>query len=232
MFKSLTIKILLLVFCTATWTLAQQADSDVVKTSAAHTKFIPTGIRFGADVLAVVRGATTTSFSGWEVSADVDVHRYFVVAEYGYWERNYTTPDQYNNDGTYYRAGVDVNFLKNDPDKNAFFIGARYGHATFSEHLVIETTDPVWGVVTSDESNVNINGRWFELTTGIKVKMWKMIWMGYTARFKFGLNTNETAPLVPHDVPGYGNTDKATTWGFNYQLFFRLPVRTQPKPAN
>jgi hypothetical protein len=54
--------------------------------------------------------------------------------------------------------------------------------------------------------------------------MWKMIWMGYTARFKFGLKTNETGPMLPHDVPGYGRTDKESTWGFNYQIFVRLPV--------
>lgn len=225
MFRLLTINILL-ILCLTGQAIAQQADS-VSKPVAKYDKFIPTGIRVGTDLMAFVRGATTSSFTGWEVSADVDVHRYFVVAEYGYWERNYSSPDQYHNDGNYYRVGIDVNFLKNDPVKNAFFIGARYGHSTFSEHLVIATTDPVWGTVTSDESNVNINGTWYELTTGLKVKMWKVIWLGYTARFKFGLKTNETGLLVPHDVPGYGDTDKETTWGFNYQIFVRLPMKKQ-----
>lgn len=218
--------------CSAGTVVAQQVDVDTTSNPVSKwDKFIPTGVRLGTDLMAFARGAYTESFTGWEVSADVDVHRYFVVAEYGHWARNYTTPDQYNNDGNYFRAGIDINFLKNDPQKNAFFIGARYANSTFSEHLVIERTDPVWGTVSSEASNVNINGHWYELTTGIKVKMWKMIWMGYTARFKFGLKTNETEPLLPHDVPGYGDTDKETTWGFNYQIFVRLPVKKQRTAA-
>ena len=73
--------------------------------------------------------------------------------------------------------------------------------------------------------NSDVNGRWYELTGGIRVKIWKMIWMGYTGRFKFGLKTNESGAMLPSDVPGYGRTDKDNTWGFNYQIFFRIPVR-------
>jgi hypothetical protein len=55
-----------------------------------------------------------------------------------------------------------------------------------------------------------------------------MIWMGYTARFKFGLKVDNTIDIVPSDVPGYGRTFKDSYWGFNYQIFFRIPVRKQP----
>ena len=33
-----------------------------------------------------------------------------------------------------------------------------------------------------------VNAHWIELTGGLRVKIWKAMWMGYTARFKFGLN--------------------------------------------
>lgn len=224
MFRSSTINILLLLLSLSGSVAAQQAEADSV---SKFQKFIPTGIRVGTDLMAFARGAYDNSFTGWEMSADVDMHRYFVVAEYGYWTRSYDEPDTYDNDGRYFRAGIDVNFLKKDKEKNAFFFGVRYGRSTFSERLIIESVDPVWGSIISDQSNNNISGRWFELTTGLKVKMWKMIWMGYTARFKFGLKTNENGLLIPHDVPGYGRTDKETTWGFNYQIFVRFPVRNQ-----
>jgi len=55
-----------------------------------------------------------------------------------------------------------------------------------------------------------------------------MIWMGYTARFKFGLKNKGNGEMLPHDVPGYGRTDKDAYWGFNYQIFFRIPFRKMP----
>jgi len=187
---------------------------------------LPTGIRGGIDALALARNFYDESFNGWEINGDVDFYRYYLAVDYGYWARDFTDNGNiYANDGTYFRVGVDVNFLTKDPEKNMFFIGARYGHSTFSEDLEIETIDPIWGPVSSSQRNSNVNASWYELTTGIRVKMWKMIWMGYTARFKFALNTNEKGNLMPSDVPGFGSTYNPSTWGFNYQIFVRIPVR-------
>jgi hypothetical protein len=63
---------------------------------------------------------------------------------------------------------------------------------------------------------------------GVRLKVYKFIWMGYTSRFKFGLKNGDTPALLPHDVPGYGRTDKNSTWGFSYHLMFRIPVRDYP----
>ena len=54
--------------------------------------------------------------------------------------------------------------------------------------------------------------------------------MGYTVRMKFALKTDASGPLMPSDVPGYGRADASSYWGFNYQIFVRLPVRKVPKP--
>lgn len=202
---------------------AQEQKADTI---ANGSKYIPTGLRVGVDALSIARNFYDKSFNGWEVNADVDFYRYYLAVDYGYWSRNFNkNGNDYENSGSYFRVGADVNFLTKDPDRNMFFIGARYGRGTFSEDLVIQTTDPIWGDVISTLSNTNTTASWYELTTGIRVKMWKMIWMGYTARFKFGINTHEKGSLVPSDVPGYGSTDKESTWGFNYQIFVRFPVR-------
>jgi hypothetical protein len=144
----------------------------------------------------------------------------------GHWERIFSGDnDSYQNSGNYMRAGIDVNFLKTDMDKNMFFIGARYAWGTFSENLTVEIDDPVWGPSIETYTNNDVKAGWLELTTGLRVKMYKFFWMGYTARYKFGLTTNESSNLLPSDVPGYGRTNKDSTWGFNYQLLFRIPVR-------
>jgi hypothetical protein len=212
--------LLLITFCAH----AQKQKADT--TINPWNKYIPTGVRGGIDAWALARNFYDDSFRGWEINGDVDFYRYYLTVDYGYWARDFNDNGNiYSNSGTYYRIGADVNFLKKDPEKNMFFIGLRYGHSVFSEDLEIETEDPIWGPVSSTLHNEKVNASWYELTTGIRVRMWKMIWMGYTARFKFGLTTHEKGTLVPSDVPGYGGTDAGSTWGFNYQIFVRIPVR-------
>jgi hypothetical protein len=192
--------------------------------------YIPTGIRVGTDAISIARNFYDKSFTGWEANLDVDFYRYFLSIDYGHWGRLYEREDRmrYSNNGNYWRVGVDVNFLTKDPARNMFFLGGRYGRSTFDEdfYLVEDLGNNV--VFEKPYSNSNVPSRWFELTTGVKVKIWSFLWMGYTARFKFGLKYGDTPEMVPHDVPGYGRTDKESYWGFNYQLLFRLPVRGLP----
>jgi hypothetical protein len=224
---------ILLLICCSTFVFAQNDSSSTKIDSLEKKSYKPTGIRIGTDALSIARNFYSKTFNGWEVNADVDFDRFFLAVDYGHWARTYGGDNgDYDNSGNYFRAGIDVNFLTKDPEQNMFFIGGRYGQSTFSEHMKIEgVEDEIWGSLDKELYNTNVKGRWFELTTGLRVKMWKYIWMGYTARFKFGLSTNETGEMVPSDVPGYGRTDRESTWGFNYQIFFRIPVRKTPVPA-
>ena len=213
-----SISLLLLIAFAAS---AQEKDTVKVK----HD-FRPSGIRVGTDVMAIIKSATDDTFEGWELNGDIDFYRYYFAADYGYWARNYTAYDaSYANDGTYWRVGADVNFLTKDPDKNMYFFGLRYGSSVFSEEMVIQKVDPIWGDISTTLNNSNVNAHWFELTTGLRVKMLKMIWLGYTVRLKFALNTDGTDDMMPSDVPGYGRADAESYWGFNYQIFIRIPVR-------
>jgi hypothetical protein len=211
----------------ASSSFAQKATTDTDTTSVSNReKYLPTGVRIGTDGLSIARNFYDKSFSGWEMNADIDFYRYYFVADFGTWSREFQSDlGSYDNKGTYWRLGIDVNFLLKDPDRNMMFFGFRYGHSTFSENLAVVTVDPVWGTLSENYHSSAVNGRWYELVTGLRMKVWKMLWMGYTARFKFGLKTNESGILIPSDVPGYGSTDKDNTWGFNYQIFIRIPVR-------
>jgi hypothetical protein len=208
--------------------MAQEVD-----TVRQKRDFRPTGLRFGTDLIPLVRNTYDDHFKGWELNADVDFYRYYFSVDYGYWARSYPTDSSdYENSGTYMRVGVDVNFLKNDPDRNMVFIGVRYGFGTFDEHLSVIGENPYWGSLSGDYTNENVRAQWLELVTGLRVRMWKMIWMGYTVRLKFGLSTSDTPEMLPHDVPGFGRADVDSYWGFNYQIFVRLPVRkAPPSPA-
>ncbi len=206
-----------------------QTDTTAVTADTVRYRFLPTGIRVGTDIIALAMSRFQDDFSGWEVNAEMDLSRYYLAFDYGKWARNLDGDSSaYSNDGRYWRAGVDVNFLLNDPDRNVFFIGYRYARGSFSDNFTYITRDPVWGVVNGSYHNAEVNSRWMELTTGLRVKIWSFIWMGYTARFKFGLKMDGFNDMRPHDVPGYGKTYKENYWGFNYYVLFRLPLRKAP----
>jgi hypothetical protein len=219
----------LLFSCAAFTVCAQQTGKDTIRTDTVRNRYLPTGIRVGTDVISLIKSSVQDDFEGWEVNADVDFNRYYLAFDYGKWARNF--PDdsaRYNNEGRYWRVGADVNFLLKDPERNMFFMGLRYGRSVFSENLNLVTADSVWGPFSNTYTNTDVKARWLELTAGIKVKIWKMIWLGYTARFKFALKNSGDSEMLPHDVPGYGRTDKETFWGFNYQVFIRIPFRPLP----
>lgn len=214
----------LVLCCLVATTQAQEfRASDSTK-----NKFLPTGIRVATDLLSLIRSKTSDKFSGWEVNADVDLGRYYVTYDYGVWGMQHTLKNgYYDNYGKYYRVGVDVNFLLRDPDRNMFFLGARYGTAHFTDSVSVQYTDSNFGDVLHQFANPGVDAHWVELTGGLRVKIWKWIWMGYTARFKFGLSTKGDVSLKSYDVPGYGLSSFPNYWGFNYQVFLRLPIRKQ-----
>jgi len=187
-----------------------------------HTRKF-TGIRFGMETIGFIKSQTGTKFSGNEFMVDTDIGRYYLVTEFGTWARNLAITDgTYSNDGRYVRVGVDVNFLKKDPDRNMFFLGARYGRSFYNEEVTYLTRTE-YGDREKTAVNDGIRSGWVELTTGLRVRVWKIFWLGYTARMKFAPGTPKDSPLAPYDIPGYGLTFKKPWWGFSYYLMMRIP---------
>lgn len=201
------------------------AQGQVQKKDSVRGDFRPTGIRIGTDAISLVKTFSTSDFKGWELNADADFRNYYVVAEVGHWQRNVDLENgNYTNAGNYWRIGAEVNFLKKDPIKNMFFFGFRIGHSKYDEKLSYTVTTPEFGTVNKSLENTNLKSNWLELTTGLKVKIYKSFWMGYTARIKLLPGLHEDLVLQTYDIPGYGLTFKKPWWGFNYYLMFRVPL--------
>lgn len=209
-----------------------QSSPDTVARDTIRNKFLPTGIRVGFDALNFAKSRLQDNYNGWEFEGDIDFDRYYFTLEYGNWGRNLVSDSTaaYANDGKYWRVGVDVNFLTRDPDRNVFFLGARYGRSVFTESMTMVASDPLWGDISDSFYHSGIKASWVELTTGLRVKIWKIFWMGYTGRLKFALSTDGSPEMLSYDVPGFGRTHRETTWGFNYYLMIRIPVRAAPPP--
>lgn len=182
-----------------------------------------TAIRVGADLIQPIKTFATNNFSGWEIVADAELKNYYPTVEIGSWQRDVMlTNGQYTNTGTYWRVGVDVNLLKKDPMKNMFFFGLRYGRSRYDEALdyTIETKE--FGIVNQQLTNNNLTSGWLEMTTGLRVRVLKNFWMGYTGRIKFAASWDEDQQLQTYDIPGYGLTFKKPWWGFSYYLLFNI----------
>lgn len=200
---------------------AQKNDS-----TKTRKDYWPTGIRIGTDLIALAKIPLSDQFDGWEVSADMDLDRYYFNVEMGNWEKSKISPGQsYSNSGNYFRVGADANFLLKDPDRNMFFIGLRYGRSSFREQLNYSISDAVFGDFQKTVSNESMTAGWGEITVGLRVKIWSELWMGYTARLKVAPTVGTTGEFIPYDIPGYGLAAKKSYWGFNYQLYWRFPIR-------
>ena len=201
-----------------------------VTIDSAKGKFIPTGVRVGVETINIIRTFNDSDLTEYTFLADIDFHRYFLSLEYGRLDR--TRQDQfgsvYNINGSYFRVGPDINFLKKDPDRNALYFGLRYAWTTLDDELTFVPPSNFFQNETQVISNSGLTANWYEMVTGLKVKIWKTFWLGYTARFRFGVDTFEQNELIPHEIPGYGRADERVTWGFDYWLMFRIPVRKQP----
>ncbi len=198
-------------------------------------KYLPTGLRIGTDVLSLIKSNADATVKLWEVNADLDFNRYYLAVDYGSWAKQMTIDNatknnngDYQNSGKYFRVGVDINFLLKDPDKNMFFMGFRLGQASFDHALnySLAYTGPyAVGPIPMKVSASGVTASWTEITTGLRVKIWSGFWMGCTARLKFSPSYKNSPNLVPYDIPGYGLFEQSTYWGFNYQMFWRFPVR-------
>mgnify|MGYP000010223594 CR=1 FL=1 len=185
----------------------------------------PTGIRFGTDLISIGKNLAKSSLTGWEANADVDFGRYYLAVDYGSWSREHTLVNgDYKNDGRYFRVGVDIDFLLKDPDKNMFFLGFRYAHSNFNERTTYQYNAVDFGDYQIESANLGAKACWIELTSGLRVKIWKQFWMGYTGRMKF-LPSVKNSVFETYEIPGYGRTFKSIYWGFNYQIFYRIPFK-------
>jgi len=196
-------------------------------------RYAPSALRIGADPGTLGYMLFSEKRSFFEMEADVDIDKFFLVADYGL--SSYKLIDDtytYNNDGTYYRIGADINLMNKDPNLNVTFFGIRYAAARFDDDLNYNTQtlihpDTGWPSTWESSSNENIRARWFELVTGIKIRVVKQLYLGFTMRYKLFKSVSAAEELRPYYIPGFGKNVVSGTsaFGFNYYVSYRLPFR-------
>lgn len=143
-----------------------------------------------------------------EFHAAIDFSKVIVEGDYG-WGRLAA-----EREGQYFRIGLNYNLAPETPDKNVAFLGLQHARSFLS---------------TSSDT---MTAFWHEVVAGVSVKVWKMIYVGSTLRYKFGLVRDEYWDS-PHILGWGAYSDGAEeTLGVTYYISLRIPLNGYRKNNN
>jgi hypothetical protein len=195
------------------------------------SRYAPSALRVGADPGTFLYMLFSEKRGFFEAEADIDIDRFFLVANYGLSSfRLDESTYRYENTGSYLRFGADFNLMYDDPNNNITFIGLRYASANFSDKLDYSTqaviqTETGWPNTVETMSNDRLRAGWFEMDAGLKIRVVKQLYLGFTVRYKLFLKVTGQETMRPYFVPGFGKNIGASAFGFNYYVSYRLPFR-------
>jgi hypothetical protein len=188
------------------------------------------GIRFGVDISRFALLYFAPERTNYEVSADFEIKRNIYPAiEYGTQSVNLKKSTyNYYSEGTYVRFGTDYNFQKNVKE-NAYdmiFGGIRFGMATFThyaENITIENN--YWGnYFYGSVAKKNLKAYWIEASAGVRAELFKNFFMGWSLRGRILIKKTGDEYMYPYNIPGFGKGNKKSRLGFNYSLYYRIPI--------
>ncbi|KAA5536571.1 hypothetical protein F0919_02565 [Taibaiella lutea] len=183
--------------------------------------------RIGIDVARLATNFIYKDKKGYEMQFDYLLRsKNYAVFEAGFGKNavDYTNL-KYDNTGAFFKIGIDKNVIDivNDHDYDIFFIGIRYGMGFGKRSDATFLVPSYFGSPsegTSPEESYFIH--WLELNLGLRVEIFKQVFVGWNARIKFLLNSGEFQQLAPSYVPGYGAGDKSTVAGGNFYINYAI----------
>ncbi|MTI30417.1 DUF6048 family protein [Xanthovirga aplysinae] len=196
-------------------------------------------IFIGADLFGSTLSAFNKENQTFEFQSGLKYGPYIFVLESGYGKfedalkadevplNELVNDFSYSSSGMFYRLGIDYDVMKNDPDYSIFF-GFRYARTNFNESLSVQQDDPYFGEYIYDQDFTNLNGRWVEFTGGMKIRLAKVITMGYTVRYKF-LPKADNPEFDTYNLPGFGRLNGKAKASFNYYLYYTIPFKKKKR---
>ena len=189
---------------------------------AAQSQYWPTGVQLGMEVSNPLyyKYYRKQIDEQYEFNASIDFARLLVEGDYGWGSgkrlvRNLQTKTNtvYSHKGKYFRVGLNYNMVPDTPDRNTAFLGLRYARNFFqnSRHAT-SLAIPKHGTVS-----------WYEVVAGVKIKVWTILYVGSTVRYKWDLSCNQT--WRPPYIGGWGAYSQGdeSMLGLTYYVSLRIP---------
>jgi hypothetical protein len=182
------------------------------------------GIAVSADLVGFTMKAIGSKYANMEVAARLNFYdKYFPIAELGIGDchsEGAETGNTFSTTAPYMRFGLDYNFNKKHNGNRLFGI-FRYGFSSFKFDIGNESfADPVYG--TTGPLNLNglkATGQWLEFGVGVETKLWSIVRLGWSLRYKMRLDLSHPDGGEPYFVPGFGKNDD-NGWGGSMTLTF------------
>ena len=130
------------------------------------------------------------------------------------------------------KIGADYNFLYNSNPDYQFTAGLRYGVSPFSYSVDdVRLPDSYWGeTATFNIPAQHVTVGWFEVTVGLRVKLWGPISAGWQFKFHSVLHQSAAPYGRPWYIPGYGTRGTPITGSFS--VVYTIPLSGLNKKAD
>lgn len=186
--------------------------------------FRPYEVKIGVNAIRSGRTVFGSDIVSHEIEAALAIHKYNLVFDYGIEEHDRGESFDYQNRGSYFRAGFDRNFSKNRESGNVLSLGLRYARAYFEDQMTY-TADQGFGEQVYRLENEDLTARWLEVAFGLRGKIVSNLYMGFTMRWQFSRKINGEGELKTFDIPGFGKTRRQNSTAFDYYIMWRIPFR-------
>ncbi len=192
----------------------QYTSPDEAAAALAAQKRLPflAGVSVSADVCGMVMAACTP-YGQYEAAARLNLRgRYFPIVELGIGTSNHTNETSnlhYKVHSPYYRVGMDYNVAKNARSMGRIFVGVRYGFSSYKYDVDgPNMIDPVYGTITPFcYTGVRGINHWGEFVAGLETRVWGMLHLGWSIRYKMRIYNKQTLVDNAWYVPGFGKND-------------------------
>lgn len=157
--------------------------------------------------------AAFASYGQYEAAARVNFkNRFFPIFEMGWGLSDHTddgTDLHYKTNAPYFRIGCDYNLANDASSGNRIFAGVRYAFSSFSFDVDGPAiTDPVWGTQTPFHfTGMDSGAHWGEVVFGLEAKVWGILHLGWSVRYRLKFHVKETPVGKPWYIPGYGKSE-------------------------
>jgi len=181
----------------------------------------------GVDVWDPVMKILGQQYGGIAFWGELSLHnRFKPVFEFGLSSAD-ISPDGFNYTfkspmAPYFKIGAGYNvFYNSNPDYQLVF-GVRYAFTPYSWEISGETNGGYWPPQQIAVPSQSATAGYFELTAGIKVKIFKNISLGWHVKFHSLLHESKSAYGEPMYIPGYGKRGTPISGGFS--IMYTLPL--------
>lgn len=214
------------------------AETDTVAKASPKSPWpLFNGVTVGFNFFDAIMLIAGQSYASFDINAAVSLHNWFFpTLEMGLGfadNRQETSSMVYKTKPSpFIRLGIDYNFLyKSSPDYKAG-VGIRFGWAHPSyEILDASVSTPYWGQQSQfNITNQSVNAWFGEAVASVKVKIWKNISLGWSARYRFKMKIPNASNSIPWFIPGYGGTSALTaTFSLMYTFGGKRELPSEPE---